>query len=74
LRDRLAGIEVIAFDSGQAEIALDAWRRYGRGRHPAFLNLGDCAAYALAKTLNDELLFKGGDFAKTDLAKVEPVD
>jgi uncharacterized protein with PIN domain len=38
-----AGIEVVAFDSGQAEIALDAWRRYGRGRHTASLNLGDCA-------------------------------
>ncbi len=60
-------IEVIPFDAGQAEIALDAWRRYGRGRHKASLNIGDCAAYALAKTLNEELLFKGGDFIHTDI-------
>jgi len=62
-----AEIEVIPFDSGQAEIAMAAWRRYGRGRHPAGLNLGDCAAYALALTLNDSLLYKGEDFSKTDL-------
>jgi ribonuclease VapC len=62
-------IAIVPFDSGQAEIALDAWRRYGKGRHPAGLNLGDCAAYALAATLNRPLLFKGGDFAKTDLAE-----
>lgn len=64
-----AGIEVLPFDSGQAEIALDAWRRYGKGRHPAGLNLGDCAAYALASTLNQALLFKGDDFTKTDIAE-----
>jgi ribonuclease VapC len=63
-----AEIEVVAFDSGQAEIALDAWRRYGRGRHPANLNLGDCAAYGLAALANDSLLYIGGDFAKTDVA------
>jgi len=63
-----AEIEIIAFDSGQAEIALDAWRRYGKGRHPAALNIGDCAAYALARTLNDPLLYKGEDFSKTDVA------
>jgi len=63
-----AEIEIIPFDSGQAEIAMAAWRRYGRGRHPAGLNLGDCAAYALASTLNEALLYKGGDFSRTDLA------
>jgi len=63
-----AEIEIIPFDSGQAEIAMAAWRRYGRGRHQAGLNLGDCAAYALASTLNDALLFKGGDFSQTDIA------
>lgn len=63
-----AEIEIIAFDSGQAEIALDAWRRYGKGRHPAGLTIGDCAAYALARTLNDSLLYKGEDFSKTDVA------
>jgi ribonuclease VapC len=63
-----AGVEVVAFDAGQAEIALDAWRRYGKGRHEANLNLGDCASYALAKLANEALLYKGGDFAKTDVA------
>lgn len=63
-----AEIEVIAFDSGQAEIAHDAWRRFGKGRHEAALNLGDCASYALAVLLNEKLLFKGDDFTKTDVA------
>jgi ribonuclease VapC len=63
-----AEIEIIPFDSGQAEIAMAAWRQYGRGRHQAGLNLGDCAAYALASTLNKPLLFKGEDFSKTDIA------
>jgi ribonuclease VapC len=62
-------IEVVPFDSGQAEIALDAWRRYGKGRHQAGLNLGDCASYALAAVLNRPLLFKGDDFTKTDIAE-----
>jgi ribonuclease VapC len=64
-----AGIEVVAFDASQAEVALDAWRRYGKGRHPAALNLGDCAAYALAAVANEELLFKGEDFANTEIAE-----
>lgn len=66
-----AEVEVIAFDSGQAEIALDVWRRYGKGRHPAGLNMGDCAAYALAAVLNENLLFKGNDFSETDIATVQ---
>ncbi|MFA6508133.1 MAG: type II toxin-antitoxin system VapC family toxin [Treponemataceae bacterium] len=65
----LSEIEVIPFDSGQAEIALAAWRRFGKGRHPAALNLGDCAAYALASVMNEPLLFKGDDFSKTDVAE-----
>lgn len=65
-------VETIPFDSGQAEIAMAAWRRFGKGRHAAGLNLGDCAAYALASTLNDSLLFKGGDFSKTDVAPALP--
>ena len=64
-----AGIDVVAFDASQAEVALDAWRRYGKGRHPAALNLGDCAAYALAAVGNEALLFKGEDFSKTDIAE-----
>jgi len=64
-----SGIETIAFDRSQAELALDAWRRYGKGRHPAGLNLGDCAAYALARLTDQPLLFKGDDFDKTDVAE-----
>jgi ribonuclease VapC len=63
-----ADVETIAFDAGQAEIALDAWRRYGKGRHPAGLNLGDCAAYALAALTKEKLLFEGDDFTHTDIA------
>ena len=64
-----ADIEVVAFDASQAEVALDAWRRYGKGRHPAALNLGDCATYALAAVAGESLLFKGEDFSKTDIAE-----
>jgi ribonuclease VapC len=64
-----AGVEVVAFDASQAEVALDAWRRYGKGRHPAALNFGDCAAYALAAVGNEALLFKGEGFSKTDIAE-----
>ena len=64
----LLPIEIIAFDATQAEIALDAWQSFGKGRHKAGLNLGDCAAYALSRTLNQPLLFKGDDFPYTDLA------
>jgi len=60
-------LECIPFDKGQAEIAFDAWLRYGKGNHQAGLNLGDCASYALARTLNDRLLFKGEDFRATDI-------
>lgn len=58
---------IIAFDSQQAKLALVAWRQYGKGRHPAKLNFGDCCSYATAKYLNKPLLFKGNDFSKTDL-------
>lgn len=62
-----AQVDVVPFDSGLAEVALDAWRRYGKGRHPAGLSLGDCAAYALAKVTHQALLFKGTDFSQADL-------
>ncbi len=65
-----ADIETLPFDSSQAEIAMAAWRRYEKGIHPASLNLGDCAAYALAATLNDSILCKGDDFRKTDASIV----
>jgi ribonuclease VapC len=60
--------DIVPFDAAQAEVARAAWQKYGKGNHPASLNLGDCCAYALAKTSGERLLFKGEDFAKTDLA------
>ena len=60
-------IAVRPLTSEQAMIALDAFRRFGKGRHSAGLNICDCFAYALAKEQNASLLFKGGDFAKTDI-------
>lgn len=62
-----SGLEVVPVDFVQADLARIAWRTFGKGRHPAGLNLGDCFAYALAKATAQPLLFKGGDFAKTDL-------
>jgi ribonuclease VapC len=61
------GTEIVPVDQDQAEIARDAWRRYGKGHHPTGLNYGDCFAYALAKSRRLPLLFVGGDFARTDL-------
>ncbi|GAB6040779.1 type II toxin-antitoxin system VapC family toxin [Endothiovibrio diazotrophicus] len=65
-----AGIEVIAMNDEQAELARIAWRRYGKGRHPARLNLGDCCAYALSRHSGEPLLFKGDDFPHTDVQAV----
>jgi ribonuclease VapC len=62
-----ADITVIPTDDEQVRLALDAWRRYGRGRHPARLNLGDCFSYALAKARGDRLLYVGNDFSQTDV-------
>lgn len=62
-----AGIEVIAVDAEQAEIARVAYRKFGKGRHAAKLNFGDCFSYALAKAMAAPLLFKGDDFSKTDI-------
>ena len=62
-----AGIEISSVDSDQANIARRAFRDFGRGRHPAELNFGDCFSYALAKSLDLPLLFKGSDFSKTDI-------
>ena len=70
LLDALIGrakIEIVPFDAGQAAIARAAFLKYGKGRHTAALNFGDCAAYALAKSRNIPLLYKGADFAKTDI-------
>ena len=62
-----AAIEIVPYDGAQARLAVEAFAKYGKGRHRAALNLGDCAAYALSKESGEPLLFKGDDFAKTDV-------
>jgi ribonuclease VapC len=59
--------EIVPFDAEQAALARDAFRRFGKGRHRARLDFGDCIAYALSKASGEPLLFKGGDFARTDV-------
>ena len=66
LLHRMRG-QVMAVSEHQAELARSAWRRFGRGRHRAGLNFGDCFAYALAVDTGEPLLFKGDDFNKTDV-------
>jgi ribonuclease VapC len=66
LIDKL-GIEIVPVDRGQAFLAREAFRRFGKGRHPAALNFGDCFAYALAKQAGEPLLYKGNDFSETDI-------
>ncbi|HEY0307707.1 MAG TPA: type II toxin-antitoxin system VapC family toxin [Acidobacteriaceae bacterium] len=65
-----AGIQIVPVDEEQARIAIDAARFFGKGRHPAGLNYGDCFSYALSKQTGEPLLFKGNDFAKTDVVRV----
>ena len=60
-------VRVEPVDRGQALVAADAYRRFGQGRHPAGLNLGDVFSYALARQRGLPLLFKGGDFSRTDI-------
>ena len=60
-------IQIISLDTEDSYAARDAYFRFGRGYHPAKLNFGDCFAYALAKVREEPLLFKGDDFAKTDV-------
>jgi ribonuclease VapC len=62
-----AQIELVAVDVEQGRVACRAFSRFGKGRHPAGLNYGDCFAYALASTRGEPLLFKGGDFSATDV-------
>lgn len=62
-----ANLQIVSVDSEQAEIARSAWRKYGKGRHRAALNFGDCFAYALAKSSGEPLLAKGTDFVATDI-------
>ena len=61
------GAEIVPVDADQLDAARRAWRRFGKGRHAAALNYGDCFAYALATIRGEPLLFKGADFAKTDV-------
>ena len=67
---RSAAIETNSFNEIQALVAREAFRRFGKGRHPAGLNFADCMSYALAKTEMMPLLFKGDDFRLTDVAAV----
>ena len=62
-----AEIELAPVTPGQARAARQAWRRFGKGNHPAGLNFGDCFSYALAEAAREPLLFKGDDFARTDI-------
>ena len=62
-----ARVSLVAVDEEQADLARQAFRKYGKGRHPAGLNFGDCFSYALAQSLNEPLLFKGTDFPQSDV-------
>jgi ribonuclease VapC len=62
-----AGISIAPISSSDHELAITAFDRYGKGRHPAALNMGDCYSYALAKGMRLPLLYKGNDFSRTDL-------
>ena len=62
-----AGVEFVPVNLEQAHIARKAFRNFGKGRHPAKLNFGDCFSYALAIVTNSRLLFKGNDFSQTDV-------
>lgn len=67
---RTMAVEILPFTDEHRRVALDAWWRYGRTRHEASLNYGDCLAYATARVANEPLLCKGNDFQKTDLELV----
>jgi ribonuclease VapC len=66
-----AQIDIVAVTVEQVEVARYAFRTYGKGRHPAGLNYGDCFAYALSKTSGEALLFKGNDFSQTDVERYQ---
>lgn len=65
-----SAIETVAFDEAHASAALDAYSRFGKGRHPAALNFGDCCTYAVASVSGEPLLCQGNDFGQTDLLLV----
>lgn len=62
-----AAIEIVPFNEEHLLLARESYERYGKGRHPAALNIGDCCAYALARHSGEPLLFKGDDFVRTDV-------
>ncbi|WP_181708457.1 type II toxin-antitoxin system VapC family toxin [Chthonobacter rhizosphaerae] len=66
----LFGVTIVPVDADQVRLAWAAFEAYGKGRHPAGLNFGDCFAYALARQRGLPLLFKGADFSRTDIATV----
>ena len=68
----LTGTEIVAVTPEHAEIAIEAFRRFGSGRYLAALNIGDCFSYALAVATDDSLLFKGDDFVRTDIRPALP--
>ena len=68
------GADIIPLDQGQYQLARDAWRKYGKGRHPAGLNIGDCCSYALSRYTGELILFKGEDFRKTDAREMQLPD
>lgn len=67
---RRAAVQIVAVDVEQAYVARQAFLDFGKGRHPAGLNFGDCFSYALARTTGEPLLFKGTDFSQTDIQGV----
>ncbi len=64
-------VEQKSLTDTQVNLATEAWLKFGKGRHPASLNIGDCCTYALSKETNEPLLFKGNDFSQTDLKLVD---
>lgn len=66
-----AGATIVSFDADQALLARSAYEKYGKGHHPAALNLGNCCSYALSRSSGEPLLFKGNDFSRTDVVAVE---
>lgn len=67
------GVETVPVSAEQAVLAIEAYRRFGKGMHPASLNIGDCFVYALAKASGRPLLFKGDDFRRTDVVSARTV-
>ena len=64
-------IRIVSFDDSQCKIARSAWKKYGKGRHKAGLNIGDCCSYALSRYSGEPLLFKGKDFTQTDIKRIK---